>query len=125
MKKTKVIIYWVATVLMAFGMLSSGIAQLLQTQDMIDLISHVGYPLYFMYILGTWKVLAVIAILIPKFGLLKEWAYAGLFFAMTGAFFSHLAIGDGFRELIGPFMQTLFIVVSWYLRPESRKIALN
>jgi len=125
MKKGKLITYWVATGLVAFGMLGSGFAQLFHATEMVELITHVGYPAYFMYIIGVWKILGVIAILLPKFKLLKEWAYAGLFFVMTGAFFSHLLIGDGFRELIGPFMQTIFITLSWYFRPESRKIALN
>jgi hypothetical protein len=125
MEKTKLIVYWVATALLSFGMLGSGLAQIFHAKDMVDLISLVGYPLYFMYIIGVWKILAVIAILIPKFKLLKEWAYAGLFFVMTGAFFSHLLIGDGIRELMGPFFQTVFIILSWYFRPASRKIILN
>jgi hypothetical protein len=125
MEKTKLIVYWVATALLSFGMLGSGLAQIFHAKDMVDLISHVGYPLYFMYIIGVWKILAVIAILIPKFKLLKVWAYAGLFFVMTGAFFSHLLIGDGIRELMGPFFQTVFIILSWYFRPASRKIILN
>ena len=74
------IIYWVATALLSFGMLGSGISQILHTDDMNELITHIGYPLYFIYIIGVWKMLGVIAILIPKFKLLKEWAYAGFFF---------------------------------------------
>jgi hypothetical protein len=125
MEKTKLIVYWIATALLSFGMLGSGIAQLLHSQDMVDLISHVGYPLYFMYIIGTWKVLGVIVILLPGFALIKEWAYAGLFFVMTGAFFSHILIGDGISELLGPFFQTVFIILSWYFRPANRRLALN
>jgi hypothetical protein len=125
MEKTKLIVYWIATALLSFGMLGSGIAQLLHSQDMVDLISHVGYPLYFMYIIGTWKVLGVIVILLPGFALIKEWAYAGLFFVMTGAFFSHILIGDGISELLGPFFQTIFIILSWYFRPANRRLALN
>ena len=125
MEKTKLIVFWIATALMAFGMLGSGFAQIFHARDMVDLITHVGYPLYFMYILGTWKVLGVIVILIPGFKLLKEWAYAGLFFAMTGALFSHILNGDGIRELLGPFFQTVFIILSWYFRPVSRKIVVS
>jgi uncharacterized membrane protein len=124
MGKGKLIGYWIATALVSFGMLGSGIAQILQTQDMLDLVMPLGYPSYFLYIIGSWKVLAVIAILIPNFKLLKEWAYAGLFFVMTGAALSHIAMGDGFAELVGPVMQTIFICTSWYLRPASRKIAV-
>ncbi|HET6990799.1 MAG TPA: DoxX family protein, partial [Bacteroidia bacterium] len=83
-----------------------------------------GYPSYILSILGVWKVLGVIAILVPGFKLLKEWAYAGFFFVMTGAFFSHLAAGDyAIKALLGPFMQTIFIILSWYFRPANRKIA--
>ena len=90
---------------------------------MIDIIVPLGYPLYFLYIIGVWKILGVIAILIPRFKLVKEWAYAGLFFVMTGALVSHLASGDhGIKGIIGPLMQTVFIILSWYFSPADRKI---
>jgi uncharacterized membrane protein len=116
------IIYWVATILLSFGMLVSGISQLLHVKAMDELIAHVGYPLYFMYIIGVWKILGVVAILIPKHKLLKEWAYAGFFFLMTGALISHLIIGDGGKAIFGPLFQTVFVILSWYFRPADRKI---
>jgi uncharacterized membrane protein YphA (DoxX/SURF4 family) len=123
MEKRNKIIYWIATALLAFGMTGSGLAQLFHAKEMVDLITPLGYPLYFLYIIGTWKILGVIAILIPGFKLLKEWAYAGFFFVMTGAFISHLASGDdGIKQIIGPIMQTIFIILSWYFRPPNRKI---
>ena len=126
MEKTKKIIYCVATGLLAIGMLQSGIFAVLRAKQWVDMITTLGYPLYFLTILGAWKILGVIAILIPGFKLLKEWAYAGFFFAMTGAIASHLASGDyGVKGLIGPFFQLIFVVLSWYFRPASRKIALN
>jgi hypothetical protein len=126
MKKRNLIIYWLATALLGFGMLGSGMAQILQAKDMIALIAPLGYPSYFLYIIGTWKILAVIAILVPGFKLVKEWAYAGLFFVMTGALISHLAMGDNnIQAIIGPVMQTIFIILSWYFRPENRKINLQ
>ena len=125
MGKTNLIIYWVATALLSLGMLWSGVAQILHTQQMVDLVTHVGYPSYFLYILGPWKVLGVIAILAPGFKLLKEWAYAGLFFTMTGALISHLIIGDGGKAIAGPFFQIIFILLSWYFRPANRKIVLT
>ena len=125
MEKRNKIIYWVATALLAFGMLVSGLEQILHAKEMTDMVVHLGYPLYFMDILGVWKILGVIAILLPGFKLVKEWAYAGLFFTMTGALVSHLAIGDyGAKEIIGPIMQTVFIILSWYFRPVDRKISL-
>jgi uncharacterized membrane protein YphA (DoxX/SURF4 family) len=124
MEKKNKIIYWIATALMASGMLVSGLQQLFHTDEMADMIAHLGYPHYFMKILGTWKILGVIAILIPGFKLVKEWAYAGFFFAMTGALLSHLAIHDyEVKAILGPLFQTVFIIVSWYFRPADRKIS--
>ncbi len=123
MTKRNKIIYWIATALLAFGMLASGLEQIFHAKEMVDLIVPLGYPLYFLYIIGIWKILGVIAILIPGFKILKEWAYAGFFFLMTGALVSHLASGDdSLKGLIGPFMQTVFIILSWYFRPADRKI---
>jgi uncharacterized membrane protein YphA (DoxX/SURF4 family) len=124
MQKRNLIIYWIATALLCFGMLASGLAQIFHSKDMIDLITPLGYPAYLLYIIGSWKILGVIAILVPGFKLLKEWAYAGFFFVMTGALISHLAIGDfAVKALLGPLMQTVFIILSWYFRPASRKIS--
>jgi hypothetical protein len=93
---------------------------------MVDMIVALGYPLYIMTILGIWKILGVIAILTPRFKLVKEWAYAGFFFVMTGALVSHLACGDySIKAILGPLMQAIFIILSWYFRPTSRKIVLN
>jgi hypothetical protein len=76
-----------------------------------------------MKLIGVWKILGVVAILVPGFKLLKEWAYAGFFFTMTGALISHLACGDhGVKEMLGPIMQTVFLLSSWYFRPVSRKV---
>lgn len=120
--KTNKIIYWVATPWLALGMLSTGIVQLLQMKQETDMMAHLGYPPYFLTILGIWKLLGTVAVLIPKFPLLKEWAYAGFFFAMSGAVFSHLACSDEAKELFGPLLLLLLTVVSWYFRPADRKI---
>ncbi|MGY4537699.1 hypothetical protein ACVW0P_002118 [Mucilaginibacter sp. UYNi724] len=126
MKKGNLIIYWLATALLCFGMLGSGVSQVMRVKDMVALLTPLGYPVYFMTIIGVWKILAVIAILMPGFKLIKEWAYAGLFFVMTGALLSHIAVGDvGFKALVGPVMQIVFIILSWYFRPASREIILT
>jgi uncharacterized membrane protein YphA (DoxX/SURF4 family) len=122
MSKTKIIIYWIATIWLSLGMLSTGIVQLLKLKTEVDMMVHLGYPLYFLTILGIWKILGVVAVLIPKFPLVKEWAYAGFFIAMSGAIFSHLCIGDGAKEFFGPTLLLVLTVVSWYYRPESRKV---
>src|SRR5215831_522129 len=96
------IIYWIATIWLALGMVSTGAVQLLKTKDGqggVDMITHLGFPVYLLTILGSWKILGVIVLLIPKFPLLKEWAYAGFFFVMTGAMFSHIAVGHSASEL--------------------------
>ena len=88
--------YWLTTGLLAFGMTAGGIAQIIHFKVNVDGIIHLGYPVYFLRIIGTWKILGVLAILLPGYPLVKEWAYAGLFFAMTGAVISHIASGDRF-----------------------------
>jgi uncharacterized membrane protein YphA (DoxX/SURF4 family) len=122
MTKRNKIIYWIATIWLSLGMLSSGIVQLIQLKEEADMMTHLGYPLYFLTILGVWKVLGVIAILIPKFPLVKEWAYAGFFFCMSGALFSHIACADKASEYFGPILLLVLIVLSWYLRPEDKKV---
>ncbi|KQB99825.1 DoxX family protein [Pedobacter sp. Hv1] len=122
MTKRNRIIYWIATVWLALGMVSTGVVQLLQMKDEVTMMAHLGYPAYFLIIIGVWKILGVIAVLIPKFPLVKEWAYAGFFFAMSGAVFSHLAIGDGGKEFFGPILLLVLTVVSWYFRPLDRQM---
>lgn len=123
MNKRNKIIYWIATIWLSLGMLSTGIVQLIKLKDETDMMTRLGYPVYFLTLLGIWKILGVVAILIPKFPLLKEWAYAGFFFSMTGAVFSHLAVGDAPKELFGPTLLIVLTVVSWYFRPEDKKVA--
>ena len=124
MSKTNKIIYWIATIFLALGMLAGGLQQLLQVGGYVGIITHLGYPKYFLSIIGTWKILGVIALLIPRFGLLKEWAYAGFFFVMSGALISHLIVGDTIKEYYPSLTLLILIVVSWYFRPESRRIIL-
>jgi hypothetical protein len=129
MTKRNKIIYWIATIWLASGMLSTGTLQLFRAKAEGSLappgvygITHLGYPIYFLTILGVWKILGVVALLIPKFPLLKEWAYAGFFFAMSGAVLSHIAIGDPLKETFPSLLLLILTVVSWYFRPENRKI---
>lgn len=122
MTKRNKIIYWVATVWLALGMLSTGIVQLIHMKEEVDIMVHLGYPLYFLTILGVWKLLGVIAVLVPKFPLVKEWAYAGFFFTASGAIFSHAASGDAALEFFGPTLLLVLTLTSWYFRPEDRKV---
>lgn len=123
MTKRNKIIYWIATVWLSLGMLSTGIVQLIKMKEEAALFTQLGYPLYFLTILGVWKILGVVAVLIPKFTLLKEWAYAGFFFVMSGAVFSHLAVSDNsFSAYFGPMLLLVLTVLSWYFRPADRKV---
>ncbi len=123
MTKRNKIIYWISTIWLALGMLSSGMVQLFNMKEEVNFILDLGYPVYFLTILGIWKILGVVALLIPKFPLLKEWAYAGFFIAMSGAVFSHIALGNSVNEIFPPLLLLILAVVSWYFRPAERKIA--
>ncbi len=123
MSKRNKIIYWIVTIFLSFGMLAGGVQQLLQIGGYNEIIEQLGYPKYLLSILGVWKILGVIAILIPKFPLLKEWAYAGFFFAMSGASISHFAVGQPFTESMPSLILLLVTILSWYFRPESRKVS--
>jgi uncharacterized membrane protein YphA (DoxX/SURF4 family) len=122
MNKRKKIFYWIATLWLALGMLSTGIVQLIKMDEDVAKILHLGYPTYLLTIIGVWKLLGVVAILIPKFPLLKEWAYAGFFFVMVGAIISHIAVGDPIKDTLPPLLLLALTVTSWYLRPADRKI---
>src|ERR1700761_3320191 len=122
MEKKKVVWYWIITAILSFCIFMGGLAQAMQVKGVVEGFKPLGYPTYFISLIGVWKVLGVIAILIPKFPLLKEWAYAGLFFTMTGAVISHIASNDITPQIIAPIVLAIFTVLSWYLRPASRKI---
>lgn len=121
MTKTHKILYWFTTLWLGLGMTATGIVQLIKQKEELTMMTHLGYPAYFLSLLGVWKILGVVAVLMPKFPLLKEWAYAGFFFAMSGAVYSHLASGDSAKELFGPVLLIVLTIASWYLRPADRK----
>ncbi len=122
MEKRKLLWYWIITALLSICIFSGGLAQAVQVKGVVQGFKPLGYPNYFISLIGVWKVLGVIAILIPNFKLLKEWAYAGIFFVMSGAVISHIASGDVSVKIIAPFLLAVFTVLSWYLRPGNRKI---
>lgn len=124
MKRRDKIIYWIATVWLSLGMISTGIVQLIQMDEEVEKMAELGYPAYFLTILGTWKILGAVAVLVPKYPLIKEWAYAGFFFLMTGAIFTHLAVGEDAMEYFGPSLLLVLTIVSWYFRPNERKLLI-
>jgi len=126
--KTKSILYWTMTILVAMPIGSGGVGQTIQfLANPHGVVPVLGYPMYFFAILGFWKVLGAIAILAPGFPRLKEWAYAGIFFDLTGAAASCAAVGGygayGFH-VIAPLIITGFCMTSWALRPQSRVIGV-
>lgn len=118
----KVIGYWIATVLIAIVLLGSGVFNLSGAPEVIQSLETLGFPAYLAKILGTWKVLGAVAILVPGMPRLKEWAHAGITFSMTGAFAAHLLHGDPIAQAIMPLIFALINLASWWLRPSSRKL---
>ena len=123
MEKRKNIGYWITTSLLCFCLLG-GFGQLFQVKQVVDGFAPLGYPTYFISIIGFWKVMAIIVILLPKLPLVKEWAYAGVFFVMTGASVSHIAVNDSPFQILIPLIIASLAVSSWYLRPPSKRITV-
>jgi uncharacterized membrane protein YphA (DoxX/SURF4 family) len=117
--KRKTIWYWVSTGLVAFALVSGGLVDLAHPRGVVEGIVRIGYPLYSITLIGLWKVLGGLALVWPGLPRLKEWAYAGVFFVMTGAAVSHAVCGE-MGYVIAPTVLVLLNVMSWALRPESR-----
>jgi len=115
-------VYWLVTAAVVAESAVGGIWDITRMSSVADLVTHLGYPSYFLVLLGTWKVLAAAALLVPRRALLKEWAYAGCFFVYTGAIVSHLTTGYSLSELAILIPMTALTAVSWALRPASRRI---
>jgi uncharacterized membrane protein YphA (DoxX/SURF4 family) len=118
----KLIIYWIATVLICAMMAMSSFMYLTHAPKMMQGFASLGYPAYFANILGVFKALGVLALLAPRFALLKEWAYAGFTFTFIGAFSSHLAAGQN-QQAVAPVVALGLLAVSYLLRPATRRIA--
>ncbi len=124
-QKRNKIIYWIFTLWMALGMISTAVVQLMKNKDELANFQNLGYPSYLMIIIGVWKILGVITVLIPKFLLLKEWAYAGFFFVMSGAVISHIIVNDPISKTFPAVLLLILVIISWYFRPADRKISIN
>jgi hypothetical protein len=129
--KAKQTAYWIATILIGLETLAGGATDLARGRTMlmagpfvVDIIGNLGYPAYILTILGVWKVLGSIVLFAPGLPRLKEWAYAGLIFELTGAAASFAAHGDPAQELIAPLVLASLALASWALRPPSRRLGV-
>jgi hypothetical protein len=129
MMRIRLIGYWVTTTLIGLETLAGGLTDLVHGRTslvsgpfVVDIVAHLGYPVYVLAILGVWKVLGGITLFAPGLPRLKEWAYAGIFFELTGAAASFVAHGDNTRELIAPLILAGLAVASWALRPPGRAL---
>jgi hypothetical protein len=120
--KGKVIGYWVCTVLIVFFMLPGGIFYLMRAPAAVEGMRQLGIPVSVVVLLGVWKVLGSIALVVPGFALLKEWAYAGIFFDLTGAAVVNAAAGGAWWHVAAPLVITLILYGSWALRPAGRRV---
>ena len=119
------IAYWVFTLYVALTALGAGVTDVLHAPPLFDDLLRLGYPAHFATILGVWKVLGAVALLVPRYPLLKEWAYAGMFFDYTAAIVAHASAGDGAMAYVGPILSIGALIASWYLRPPSRRLAVQ
>ena len=121
-ERNRAIAYWVATALVVFELVLGGVWDVLRVPHVRVVMERLGYPTYFVVILGVWKLLGAVALVIPRFPRLKEWAYAGMVFNLTGALASHVASGD---IEVGPMVYLVVMTgvtaASWSLRPPSRR----
>jgi hypothetical protein len=128
---TKTVAYWAATLLIALETLVGGVTDLIHGKAILvagapvaDIVTHLGYPLYFLRIIGFWKVLGGIVLLVPNYPRLKEWAYAGIFFELSGAAASWLAFEHNVGEAVAPAILAVLALVSWALRPQHRLLGV-
>jgi uncharacterized membrane protein YphA (DoxX/SURF4 family) len=120
--KTRTPLYWTTTLLVALAMSIAGAAYLARLDVVVENLAVLGYPLHFVTLLGMWKLLGGLAILVPGLPRLKEWAYAGIALNLIAAVFAHAAVGDPVAKMISPLAFLGVTVASWALRPPSRKL---
>lgn len=114
--------YWIATALTAFVYLVGGTVDVMRPPFLIEEIAHLGFPAYFMVILGTWKILGGIVVLLPRMPIVKEWAYAGMTINLTGAAIAHAVVSDPPGEIATPLVILAIVATSWALRPADRVV---
>ncbi len=106
--------------MLTFALIAGGVAELLHIPAIDEGMAHLGYPPYVATLLGLWKLPGAIVLLAPRLPRLKEWAYVGAFFDMTGAVASHVLSGDTVAQFVAPLLFAVCAIVSWATRPPSR-----
>ncbi len=122
---TKSVAYWITTSIIAFVLLGGGIASVAMLHDNVAGMARLGYPAYMLVILGVWKLLGGIVLVAPKLPRLKEWAYAGAIFDLTGAAVSNTVSGMGIAHVASPIVFAAIALASWALRPARRRLLDN
>ena len=129
--KARLVAYWVTTALIASELIAGGLTDMVHGREMlvaglpvVDVLRQLGYPAYLLAMLGLWKLLAAGAILTPRLPRLKEWAYAGVFFELSGAVFSHVVVEHNFGNAGGPLFLAALALASWALRPQNRVLGV-
>lgn len=123
--KGKAVGYWIITIFFVIQGLNAGILQIVHVPHYVQLFAGLGYPGYFLLLLGIGKILGSIVLAIPRYPLIREWAYAGFMIDFLSAIFSHIAVGHGFVHLLGPLFGIALLVASYVLRPESLKLSFK
>ncbi|HET9232526.1 MAG TPA: DoxX family protein [Candidatus Eisenbacteria bacterium] len=120
MASTRVVSYWTSTGIIALAFLSGGLAYLAGVEETLRGMAELGYPAYFVTILGVWKTLGAVALVVPGLPRLKEWAYAGIAFDLIGAAASHAAVGHPAVKVAAPLVVLAIAAVSWALASQRR-----
>lgn len=118
----RLVVYWLLTLTITFELAAGALWGLMHIEYVRVVLAHLGYPMYLLIILGVWRIPGALALLVPRFPRLKEWAYAGAFFNYTGAAASHLLAGDSAGQWVGPLVLSAFTLISWAMRPASRRL---
>ncbi len=123
--RARTIAFWVTTIFGPASFVIGGYLHLTRDPQVMATLAHLGYPVYFATIMGVWKLLGAIAIVVPGMPRLKEWAYAGFFFDLTGAAATRAFVGDGAADILAPLVFLALVAASWALRPASRTLSFN
>jgi uncharacterized membrane protein YphA (DoxX/SURF4 family) len=112
--------YWITTIISAIAFFITGIGNLVPFEHIAHDMAYLGYPYYFLKILGTWKIIAAVTIILPGIRRIKEWAYAGMMLDLTGAALSRYFMSDSLQLIIVPLTIAVLVIISWSFRQKVR-----